>query len=197
MVALIVVTLVAIVVILLTAEVVVRVRQTILYGSAARLEDAYIDDPKLDLRVPVANFSSGRISVNSLGFRGPGIAMPKPAGTVRIAFLGASTTWCSEVSGNDFVWPHLVTASLSKTFPGTRFDYVNGGVSGYTIQSIQKNLQYRVAPLQPDVIVIYEAANDLSIEVRELALKRGIIENTRVEVTQSRRAHAPPRRRPC
>ena len=183
LVALIVVTLVAIVVILLAAEVVVRVRQTILYGSAARLEDAYIDDPKLDLRVPVANFSSGRISVNSLGFRGPEIAMPKPAGTVRIAFLGASTTWCSEVSGNDFVWPHLVTASLSKTFPGTRFDYVNGGVSGYTIQLIKKNLQYRVAPLQPDVIVIYEAANDLSIEVRELALKRGIIENTRVEVT--------------
>lgn len=140
-----------------------------MYGSAARLEDAYIDDLKLDLWVPVANFSSGRISVNSLGFRGPEIAMPKPAGTVRIAFLGASTTWSSEVSGNDFVWPHLVAASLSKTFPGTRFDYVNGGVSGYTIQLIQKNLQYRVAPLQPDV---YDHQNEI---IREVASKAGAL----------------------
>ena len=181
--ALALVTVGAIVLMLLAAEAAVRIRQIVKYGSTARYEDLYTVDPTINLRVPVAGISAGHITVNRLGFRGPEIAVPKPAGTIRVAFLGASTTWCAEVSGNDYVWPHLVTASLSRAFPGTSFDYVNGGVPGYTIQSIQKNLQYRVAPLQPDVIVIYEAANNLSGEMRELALKRGIIEDRDIEVT--------------
>jgi lysophospholipase L1-like esterase len=177
------VTIAAIAVLLLAAEGAIRIRQLIKYGSSDRIEDAWTVDPRINLRVPVANYDNGRLSVNSLGFRGPEIAVPKPAGTVRIAYLGASTTWCGEVSSNDKVWPHLATASLSRAFPGARFDYINGGVPGYTIQSMTQNLQHRVAPLQPDVIVIYEASNNLSGEMRELAVKRGIIENQSVEVS--------------
>jgi lysophospholipase L1-like esterase len=176
------VTVAAIVLMLLAVEAAVRIRHVIKYGSMATIEDLYTVDRRLDLRVPVAGYSSGHISINSLGFRGPEIAMPKPADTVRVAYLGASTTWCAEVSGNDYVWPHLATASLRRAFPEVRFDYVNGGVPGYTIESILKNLQYRVAPLHPDVIVIYEASNNLSGEMRELALKRGIIEDRNIEV---------------
>ena len=176
------VTVAAIVLLLLAVEAAVRIRHVIKYGSMTTIEELYTVDPRLNLRVPVAGYSSGHISINSLGFRGPEIAMPKPPDTVRVAYLGASTTWCAEVSGNDYVWPHLVTASLRRAFPDVRFDYVNGGVPGYTIDSILKNLQYRVAPLHPDVIVIYEASNNLSGEMRELALKRGIIEDRNIEV---------------
>jgi lysophospholipase L1-like esterase len=171
----------AIVLTLLGGEAAIRVRQTLKYGSAAMLEDYWTIDPKSGLRVPVANLSKGRISINSLGFRGPEIIVPKPAGTVRIAFLGASTTWCAEVSGNDYVWPHLVTSSLAGAFTKVRFDYVNAGVPGYTMSSLLKSMQYRVAPLQPDVIVIYEVSNNLSGEMRELAAKRGIIPEAKVQ----------------
>ena len=174
------VTIALIVLTLLAAEAAVRVRQTLKYGSTASIEDYWTIDPKSGLRVPVANFSAGHIAINSLGFRGPEIAVPKPAGTIRLAFIGASTTWCAEVSGNDYVWPHLVTASLSQTFRGARFDYVNAGVPGYTMGSLLKTVQYRVAPLQPDVIVIYETSNNLSGEMRELAAKRGIIPEAKV-----------------
>jgi len=169
------ITIAAIALMLLSAEAAIRLRQMLKYGSATVLEDYYTVDPKLNLRVPVANFSSGRISINSLGFRGPEIAVPKPPGTVRLAFLGASTTFCAEVSGNEDVWPHLVTASLSQTFSGARFDYVNGSLPGYALDHLLKNLEHRVAPLQPDVIVIYEVANNFSGEMRELAAKHGII----------------------
>jgi hypothetical protein len=84
--------LVELTVLILAAEGAVRVRQLVKYGSAAMQEDHWVDDPKTQLRIPVAGFSSGRVSINSLGFRGPEIAVPKPPGTVRIAFLGASTT---------------------------------------------------------------------------------------------------------
>jgi lysophospholipase L1-like esterase len=169
------ITISTIVLALLGAEGAVRLRQMLKYGSAKVIEDYYTVDRKLNLRVPVANFASGRISINNLGFRGPELAIPKSPGTVRVAFLGASTTFCAEVSGNEYVWPHLVTASLSQTFPGVSFDYVNGSLPGYTMDSLLKNLQYRVAPLQPDVIVIYELTNNFSREMRELATKRGIV----------------------
>src|SRR5262249_16403868 len=151
------VTVAAIVLMLLGVEAAVRIRHVIKYGSMATIEDLYTVDHRLNLRVPVAGYSSGHISINSLGFRGPEIAMPKPPDTVRVAYLGASTTWCAEVSGNDYVWPHLVTASLGRAFPEVRFDYVNGGVPGYTIESLLKNLQYRIASLHPAVILIESA----------------------------------------
>lgn len=168
-------TVIALVVVLLLAELTIRIRQAAKYGSVTAVEEFYTLDPHSGLRIPRAGFSDGHISINSLGFRGPEIAAEKPAGTVRLAFLGASTTISHEVSGNEFVWPHLATASLSQAFPKARFDYVNGGVSGYTVNSSFKNLEYRIAPLRPDVIIIYHATNDMSGELRELALAQGLI----------------------
>jgi lysophospholipase L1-like esterase len=169
-------TLVALLAMLVAAEIAVRVRQQLKYGSASVVEEYFTYDPKTDLRVPVANLERGRISINSLGFRGPEIPIRKPAGTIRLAFLGASTTWCGEVSGNEAVWAHLVAGSLGKTFPSVQFDYVNAGVPGYTLGSLLKSMELRVAALQPDVVVIYEASNNLTGELRAQAAAQGLVQ---------------------
>jgi len=164
-----------------SAELAFRVRQTLSYGTASTAEEVYRLDERIDLRVPISNLKSGHITTNSLGFRGPEIQVPKPGGTVRIAFLGASTTWCAEVSSNEMAWPHIATEELRRAFPGAAIDYVNGGVPGYVAKSSLRNLQYRVAPLQPDIIVIYHATNDMSVELRELAAAKGVIRKPQVE----------------
>ena len=164
----------AILVALVAAEFGIRWLQGRKYGTAARVEDHLVIDPAINLRVPRANLHFGRIETNSLGFRGPEIQVPKPAGRIRIAFLGASTTWCAEVSGNDKVWPHLVVDDLRRAFPNADIDYVNGGVPGFTTKSSLKNLEHRVAPLRPDIIVIYHAINDMSLELRGHAASRGL-----------------------
>jgi lysophospholipase L1-like esterase len=174
-------TLALVAVVMVSVEIAIRVRQTLKYGTAAMVDDLYTLDERINLRVPIPNLTSGRIRTNSLGFRGPDILVPKPPATIRIAFLGASTTWCGEVSGNDKVWPHIVTEELRRAFPRAAIDYVNGGVPGYTVSSSHKNLQHRVAPLQPDIIVIYHAANDISSELRALAAAKGVIGNSRVD----------------
>jgi lysophospholipase L1-like esterase len=179
--ALVVLTLGTLLLLLAAAEIAIRVRQALRYGTASTIEETYTLDRKLGLRVPIANLSKGHIAVNSLGFRGPEIAMPKPPGTVRLAFVGASTTWCGEVSGNDKVWADIVTRSLADTFPAHRFDYVNGGVPGYTIPASRKNLELRIAPLAPDIIVIYEGMNDLSGELREVAAAKGVARDAKLE----------------
>lgn len=165
---------VAIVVILLVgaAEFAVRIRQAIRFGYAGSLDQIYEVDTRTGLRVPKAGASLGPIRINSLGFRGPEIADPKPPQTLRIAFLGASTTFCAEASSNEKVWPHLTVDELRKRYPAAAFDYVNGGVPGYTVSSSGKNLALRVAPLKPDVIVIYHATNDLSGELRSIAARQ-------------------------
>jgi lysophospholipase L1-like esterase len=166
---------------IVAAEIGIRMLQTQKYGSAATVEQHYTVDGRIDLRVPIANLRSGRIETNSLGFRGPEIAIPKPTDVVRIAFLGASTTWCAEVSGNDRVWAHVVAADLRRMFPQANIDYVNGGVPGYVVKSSLKNLEHRVAPLQPDIVVIYHATNDMSAELRRLAAARGAAQTYRFE----------------
>src|SRR5438552_11677291 len=144
------------------AELAVRVRQHIKFGSLLRIEDTYTVDAKSGLRIPVPGGSFGGIRINSLGFRGPELKVPKPASTVRIAFLGSSTTYCAEVSSNENAWPHLVAQALRAHWPGATVDYVNAGVPGYAVASSLQNLQYRVARLDPHMIVVYVGHHDLS-----------------------------------
>ena len=161
---------------LLLVEVAVRVRQYFRYGTT-RPEIAVLHyDPTSGLSVPLPGQMSKNIWINSLGFRSPELVNPKPKGTIRLAFIGASTTFCAEVSSNDATWPHLVWKAAQEHWPGVRFDYLNAAVAGFgTLQSIT-NLESRVKPQQPDVIVIYgEAPNDLSKDSRDAAAQQGLI----------------------
>jgi lysophospholipase L1-like esterase len=165
---------VGLIVLAASAEFGIRWFQERKHGGVATVEQTYRLDERLGLRVPVANLRLERIQTSSLGFRGPEIVLPKPPGTLRIAYLGASTTWCAEVSGNDKVWAHLVAEDLRLALADVNVDYVNAGVPGYVAKSSRSNLQHRVAPTEPDIVVIYHATNDLSVELRRLAAARGV-----------------------
>jgi lysophospholipase L1-like esterase len=158
------------------AEAGVRVRQWWKYGAVFSV-NKFSNDSKSGLRVLTPGEIKGTLTdirINSLGFRSPELEIPKPPARMRLAFLGSSTTLCAEVSSNEATWPHLVWSGLKATFPKSEFDYVNAGVSGYDVKDGILNLEHRVKGLEPDVIVIYEAANDLSHDTRLLAREQGI-----------------------
>src|SRR4051794_17475153 len=75
-------------------EALLRLVQRGQFGLAAHVETStqFYRDPQTGLRLPVPQSTQGKIRVNSLGFRSPEIPVPKPPGTVRLAFLGSSTT---------------------------------------------------------------------------------------------------------
>jgi lysophospholipase L1-like esterase len=174
-VAVLVVPVITVLVLALLAEGIVRLRQWNRHGTASSFASLYRTDERLGLRVLVPGLRVGNISINAAGFRGPEIMQPKPPGTFRIAFLGASTTFCAEVSSDAHVWPQLVAEELGRRFPGVKVDFVNGGVPGYSVDSSRRNLKHRVAALQPDLIVVYHATNDFSGEVRRMAMKSGLL----------------------
>jgi lysophospholipase L1-like esterase len=168
-------------VMLVALEAAVRVRAWIRYGSAeSGMTDAMlVPNPVTGLRAPQPGFvqESGKISIriNSLGFRGPDISPTKPRRTVRIATVGASTTFCGEVSSNDATWPAQLQALLQKAHPDVKIEVINAGVPGYVITESLKNLELRVLPLNPDLVIYYEVNNDMALDSRALALQQGLV----------------------
>jgi len=156
----------------------VRIRQWSKYGRPAGAAFEAATDPASGLRIPKPNFDTGKIKIDSRGFRSPELEVPKPPGRIRLAFVGASTTFCAEVSSNEATWPQLVRNDLAAHYPDLAFDFVNGGVPGYSVESMRKNLEFRIAPVAPDVIVYYEASNDLSKDTRALAKRTGLYDGT-------------------
>jgi lysophospholipase L1-like esterase len=161
-------------VLLLGAEAAVRIRNLARNGNFWGIDETYEIDPATGLRIPIPNGHFGPIHINSFGFRGPAITREKPPSRLRIAFLGGSTTFCGEVSGDAMTWPALVEKALHERWPTLSIDYINAGVPGYTIRSLLPALEKRVAQFKPDIIVIYEATNDLSANSYELAHEQGV-----------------------
>lgn len=115
--------------------------------------------------IPGMRFESGpfKVDVNSHGFRGPEIAVPKPPGVFRIFALGESTTFgWKGVRSHEGAWPALLEGKLKAAYPDRRFEVVNAGVPGYTSIEQRINFLLRVSNLQPDAILIYHGNNDLN-----------------------------------
>ncbi|MFI5402450.1 MAG: SGNH/GDSL hydrolase family protein [Planctomycetota bacterium] len=164
----------SLVVVLLLAEGAMRVRQWVKYGTSSPSVAQFAKHAPSGLCIPVPGSDTGRIKIDSRGFRNDELEVPKPPGRIRLAFLGASTTFCAEASSNSATWPHLVCERLRKGCPGHEFDYVNAGVQGYSVEHSIRNLEHRVRSLEPDLIFFYEAANDLSWDTRTLAIEAGL-----------------------
>ena len=159
---------------LLLIEGAVRVRQYLKHGTTSTTVFANSVHEATGLSIPEPNSKTGGISISKRGFRNADVEDPKPDGRIRIAFLGASTTFCAEATSNETTWPHVLVKQLEKSGGEKTFDYINAGVPGYTTEQSVPNLEGRVAPLKPDVVLIYHATNDLSADSREQAQNQGV-----------------------
>jgi len=159
---------------LVLLEGLVRLRQYRRYGTTLTTYYELEEDPVSGLRIPKPGSEVGPIRVNALGFRGDELDVPKPPGRRRIAFLGGSTTFCAEASALATTWPYQVLQGLRRALPEADLDLVNGGAAAFSTEESLRNLEFRVGPLEPDVVVIYHATNDLVIESRRRAIPLGL-----------------------
>ncbi len=102
------------------------------------------------------------LTSNALGYRGEEIEQPKPAGRFRILCLGGSTTYTS-FTDDDATYPARLEAHLREARPDLDIEVVNGGVESYTSAESLANLAYRGLDLEPDMVVVYHAANDYRV----------------------------------
>ena len=78
------------------------------------------------------------------------------------------------MTSNHATWPHRLQEKLEAAY-STNIEIVNAAVSGYVSSDNLKNLRHRVLPLNPDLVIYYEANNEIVSDTRQLALQRGLI----------------------
>ena len=89
--------------------------------------------------------------------------MKKPAGTVRIVFLGGSSTAGTGINLSDTeTWPWRVAETLKKNFPGIRIEFINAAVGGYTSFESYGRLWSRIRFFEPDILVLNHGWNEMS-----------------------------------
>lgn len=153
---------------LLLAEAGVRARAWWRHGNHGPVAHIYQLDKEGHRQLKPGAVLAGsqrRVQINRLGFRGPEPLVPKPEGCLRIVALGDSTTFGMEASDDDAVWVSRLVAELSR-LSNRQFDAINGGVPGYTLADSMALLRDRVAPLEPDIILVNQVATDIAAHSR-------------------------------
>ena len=111
-------------------------------------------------RQPIADVD-GEYRVNADGFRDRDIAVPKPAGTFRIALVGDSLTFGYGVIDADTM-PRQLERALSDGAEAPPIEVLNLGVSGYNPYT-EAALFADVGPrYQPDLVLVEFCVNDLN-----------------------------------
>jgi ABC-type sugar transport system permease subunit len=126
----------------------------------------YVFRPNLTLAarggklVPAGSGDMVYWSTNSHGLRGEDFPQEKPPGTLRIVCLGASTT--EGLVYDNQTYPYYLQLELRQRYPDQSIEVINAGHHGYRAKDNLALLEQQILPLRPDLIIWYEAANDLN-----------------------------------
>ena len=109
---------------------------------------------------------------NAFGYRGDEITLPKPEGVYRIIALGSSTTYGFTPDGETY--PDWLERILHEDYGLTNVEVINAGVNGYNSWNLLVDFELRILELDPDLIIIYEAGNDVKPRTVDPDCYRGI-----------------------
>ncbi|MBF0287858.1 MAG: SGNH/GDSL hydrolase family protein [SAR324 cluster bacterium] len=110
---------------------------------------------------------------NDLGYRGDSFPLEKPEGEFRIVAIGGSTTYSSRVSDNAHTYPAQMEKLLKEQYRCPAIRVINGGMKGYTSFENLINLMFRVLDLNPDLVIVYQATNDVHTRLVDPVAYRG------------------------
>jgi hypothetical protein len=158
------------VILLLLAELAAQVRSQLRFGqsvfNALSAQTMYETDPATGLLLLRPNMvfpgSEKVIRSNSLGLRSPEIKEPRVPGSLRIAVIGASTVMGAYAADNSKTFPAMMDARLKTLFPERKVEVINAGIVGYGLPEQRRMLTRRVAPLHPDLVIVYPGFNDFA-----------------------------------
>jgi len=102
-------------------------------------------------------FSSQRLNINSLGYRGEEFKKEKQKGTVRIVMFGDSCVFGSFLRDSETL-PRKLESGLQER--GVAAQVINAGVPGYGSGHVLAKLQHDIVDLDPDVVILSAGWND-------------------------------------
>ena len=105
-------------------------------------------------------FGERTFTTNSLGLRGRDVPRKKGPNTFRIICVGGSTTENAYVN-DDETYPAQLERMLQEQYPKVNVEVLNAGLSAYSTAHTLINFQLNLVGLEPDLLVVYQAINDL------------------------------------
>jgi hypothetical protein len=115
--------------------------------------------------LPDATLPGGLVT-NQMGWRGAPIEQPRGERTIRIVFVGSSTT--VDLHHLPFSWPEFVGHYLNvwakaKGLP-VHFEVLNAGRESIISPDIAAVVHSEVLPLRPELVVYYEGGNQFRLQ---------------------------------
>jgi hypothetical protein len=101
-------------------------------------------------------------STNEHGFRGPPVAVAKPANGYRIVVIGDSVAFGHGVDEQD-AFPRQLENLLRSELPNRTVEVINTGVSGYNTAMAVETLADKGLAFAPDLVVYLYIDNDLDL----------------------------------
>jgi lysophospholipase L1-like esterase len=86
----------------------------------------------------------------------------KEPGEIRVVCLGGSTTLPAR-DAERVSYPRALERRLAAAFPGATIRVLNAGENSYSTAHSLVNLGLRVLEAEPDIVTVYHAVNDLSV----------------------------------
>jgi lysophospholipase L1-like esterase len=150
--------LVAVLVPIFAAEVVLRP-----FAKLDPLTTLYRPDPELGWKQQPGThtWAGASITINDKGLRGRELPYARPAGTLRILWLGDSVLVGDKVPDDDRIFAELVARRLATSLPEA-VESVNAGVSGYSPWQEAAYLEKEGLRYAPDLIAVVFVLNDVT-----------------------------------
>jgi len=104
--------------------------------------------------------SDAFIQHNKHGYRGQLVPLEKVENTIRILFLGGSTTYGWGVKNPDATYPAFTAKYLEKKIPNKKFEIINAGIPWGTSAEMLTHYLFKFRYYKPDIIVLNEGGND-------------------------------------
>ena len=117
--------------------------------------------PRPRYRFPQNRTLPTGLTTNAFGWRGPQITLNWPAGTIRVAFVGASTTVSAHnyaFSYPEYVGNWLNVWARSQNLPFI-FEIINAGREGTASSDFAAVVRDELLPADPDLVIYYEGSN--------------------------------------
>ena len=127
---------------------------------------AFIDAFSAYTPKPSQKYTFGDVTdktVNSHGFFStPPLDIKKPKNTIRIVFLGGSSTAGTGHNLKDVdTWPWQTIQLLRQKMPTKKIDFINAACSGYSTFESYGRLWSRLRHFSPDIVVVNHGWNDM------------------------------------
>jgi hypothetical protein len=101
-------------------------------------------------------------NTNNMGFRGDSMVVPKPKNEYRIFMIGGSSTECRVLDDSAAITA-ILQKRLNEAIPSDlSIKVYNAGKSGDSSPDHIAMLGHRIVHLEPDLIIVFSGANDLT-----------------------------------